>query len=49
MVVIEFKSRMPAILITNDKTFTEVLIHARDYEHEKELAMEIIAELLKGE
>ncbi len=49
MVVIEFKSRMPAILITNDKTFTEVLIHARDYEHEKKLAIEIIAELLKGE
>lgn len=49
MVVIEFKSRMPAILITNDETFTEVLIHARDYEHEKELAIEIIDKLLKGE
>ena len=49
MIVIEFKSRMPAILITNDEAFTETLIHARDYEHEKELAMQIIVELLKGE
>ena len=49
MVVIEFKPMMPAILITNDETFTETLMHARDYEHEKELAIQIILELLKGE
>lgn len=47
MIVVEFMERCCGIKITNDKTFTEVIVHARDYDHENEIADKLINELIK--
>ena len=49
MITISFFERNSGFKITNDSTFTEVSIVARDYDHEKELANEIIKNLMKND
>ena len=47
MITIDFMERCHGIKITNDKTYTEVVIHTRDYEQEKEITIQLIKELVK--
>lgn len=47
MITIDFIERSHGIKITNDRTFTEIVIHTRSYEQEEELALKIINELSK--
>lgn len=48
MIVIELPERCPRIRITDDKTFGEVLIECRNYDHEKELLIDLVERLLKN-
>ena len=47
MITITFNERCSTFKITNDSTFTEVLIMARDHDHEKELVNDVIYNLVK--
>ena len=48
MIVITLSERCPRINITDDKTFGEVRIEGRDYDHEKELLIDLVERLLKN-
>ena len=48
MIVITLSERCPRINITDDKTFGEVCIECRDYDHEKELLIDLVERLLKN-
>lgn len=47
MITIDFMERCHGIKITNDRTYTEVIIHTRNYEQEEEVAIQLIKELVK--
>ena len=47
MICIDFMPHCHGIKITNDSTFTEVVIHTRSYEQEEEIAIKLIKELVK--
>ena len=49
MITISFRERDTTIRIQNDKTFGDVLIMARDKDHEMELINELVPKLLKNE
>ena len=49
MIYIEFMERCHGIKITNDRTYTEVMIHTRSYEQEEEIALKLIKELVKDD
>lgn len=44
MIIVDFFERDCGLKITNDKIFEEIVVHVRDYDHEKE----IVSELLKS-
>ena len=48
MIVITLPDRCPRINITDDKTFGEVRIECRNYDHEKELLIDLVEKLLKN-
>lgn len=48
MIIITFPERCPRINIIDDKTFGEVRIECRDYDHEKELLIDLVERLLKN-
>lgn len=48
MIIITLPERCPRINITDDKTFGEVRIECRNYDHEKELLIDIVERLLKN-
>lgn len=49
MVVINVAERSPTLRITDDRTYQEITIYARDDEQMNELILKLTTELLKGE
>lgn len=49
MIYIEFIRHCHGIKITNDKTFTDVMIHTRSYEQEEEIALKLIKKLVEDD
>ena len=48
MIIITLPERCPRINITDAKTFGEVRIECRNYDHEKELLIDLVERLLKN-
>lgn len=48
MITIEFFDH-GGIKITNDKIFEDVVVYARDYDHEKEIVNELLERFIKAE
>ena len=48
MIYIDFMRNCHGIKISNDETFTDIVIHTRSYEQEEEIALKIIKELAKN-
>ena len=46
MITIALGERCPRIKITNERNFEEVVIECRDFDEEKELLVNIVAEIL---
>lgn len=48
MITVDFFERDCGIKITNDKIFEEMVIHARDYDHEKEIVNELLKSFIEN-
>lgn len=47
MITVDFMERCHGIKITNDRTYTELIIHTRSYEQEEEIILKLVKELVK--
>ena len=48
MITIELKEKYPGIRLQDDKNFSGILLHCRDYDEEKEVLVDLVERLLKN-
>ena len=49
MITVAYMERSCGIKITNDKTFQEMVIYPRDYDHQEEIIARILKDFIKEE